>query len=329
VKLFTYMLSLLGRPFAIATLAFLLLVPILTTAPKRPPREVNMDRASKKLTPEEERVILHGDTEAPWSGRFVHHKQEGYYTCRNCDAALFRSSAKFDSGYGWPSFDQAIAGAVRQQADPDGMRTEIVCAACGGHLGHVFLNEGFTPLNTRHCVNSISMDFVPAERVQRAVFAAGCFWGVEYLLQRVPGVLETTVGYSGGRVRNPTYHQVCTTDTGHAEAVEVRFDPQKVSYEQLVKRFFELHDPAQENRQGPDVGPQYRSEIFYLDEEQRETAARLIEYLKNRGTNVATRLSPFAEFWKAEDYHQDYYNRGGGTPYCHFVMPRFPSDPDS
>lgn len=173
------------------------------------------------------------------------------------------------------------------------------------------------------------MDFVPAKRVQRAVFAAGCFWGVEYYFQKIPGVLETTVGYTGGRVQNPTYYQVCTKNSGHAEAVEVRFDPERVSFEDLTKRFFEMHDPTQVDRQGPDVGPQYRSEVFYLNQEQKETAERLIGHLKGLGLNVATRLTPFEEFWKAEDYHQDYYNRGGGTPYCHFITPRFDPDPES
>lgn len=316
----------LGRPIVITAMVFLLLATLLATAPERPRREVNVNRPTHTLTPDEERVILHGDTERPWSGRFVNHKADGYYTCRQCDAALFRSDDKFDSNCGWPSFDREIPGAVKRRPDPDGMRTEVVCAACGGHLGHVFEGEGFTPRNTRHCVNSISMDFVSAERVQRAVFAAGCFWGVEYHFQNIPGVLETMVGYTGGKIQNPTYHQVCTTDSGHAEAVEVRFDPEKVSFEELAKRFFELHDPTQVGRQGPDVGSQYRSEIFYLNEEQKETAQRLMRYLQNQGLNVVTRLTPFEEFWKAEDYHQDYYNRGGGAPYCHFITPRFPPD---
>jgi len=137
------------------------------------------------------------------------------------------------------------------------------------------------------------------------------------------------VGYSGGDSQNPTYHQVCTTDSGHAEAVEVRFDPEKISYETLVKRFFELHDPTQVDRQGPDVGRQYRSEIFYLDDGQKAVAEKLIEYLKKKGLAVATRLTQLEKFWKAEEYHQDYYNRGGGTPYCHAITPRFPPDPES
>lgn len=324
-----YISSFLRRPFGISVLAFLLLVPLLTTAPERAIREGDVNRPVNELTPEEEQVILHGDTERPWTGRFVSHKADGYYTCRHCDAALFRSDDKFDSHCGWPSFDLSLPGAVKRRPDPDGMRTEIVCAACGGHLGHVFEGEGFTPRNTRHCVNSISMDFIPAKRIQSAVFAAGCFWGVEYHLQRLPGVLETTVGYSGGDRKNPTYHQVCTTDSGHAEAVEVRFDPEKISYETLVKRFFELHDPTQVDRQGPDVGRQYRSEIFYRDDEQKKVAETLIAYLKEKGMDVATRLTPLKTFWKAEDYHQDYYNRGGGTPYCHVITPRFPPDPES
>ena len=321
--------SFLVRPGFISVFVFLLLVPLLTTAPDRPREEKKMDMKTNELNPMEKTVILQGETEAPWTGRFVNHSKEGFYTCRNCDKPLFRSEDKFDSHCGWPSFDRAIPDALKRKPDPDGMRTEIVCNACGGHLGHVFEGEGFTPRNTRHCVNSISMDFVPVEQVERAVFAAGCFWGVEYHFQRVRGVLETTVGYTGGNSRNPTYHEVSSTQSGHAEAVEVRFDPRKVSYEELVKLFFELHDPTQVNRQGPDVGKQYRSEIYFTSEEQKKTATRLMRVLEKSGLNVATRLSQAGQFWNAEDYHQDYYNRGGGTPYCHVITPRFPTEPET
>jgi len=167
------------------------------------------------------------------------------------------------------------------------------------------------------------MNFIPAEKTQRAIFASGCFWGTEYHFQKARGVLQTTVGYTGGTAEKPTYKEVCSGTTGHAEAVEVIFDQEKISYEELAKLFFEIHDPTQVNRQGPDIGEQYRSEIFYLDDQQKETAIKLIEQLKTKGFNVATKVTKASAFWNAEDYHQDYYMKKNGSPYCHIYTKRF------
>jgi peptide methionine sulfoxide reductase msrA/msrB len=281
-----------------------------------------------KLTFEEEQIILHKGTERPYTGEYVNHKEKGTYTCKRCDAPLYYSADKFDSNCGWPSFDDEIDGAVTRVPDADGRRTEIVCTNCGGHLGHVFLGEGFTDKDTRHCVNSISMNFVPEDqnqdsKTEKAIFAGGCFWGVEYYMEKHPGVLSVTSGYTGGKTKNPTYEEVCYKNTGHIEAVEIVFDPSKTTFEELAKLFFEIHDPTQVDRQGPDIGIQYRSEVFYVNKEQKEITEKLIQMLEDKGYNVATKLSKAETFWPAEDYHQDYYTRKGTLPYCHGYMKRF------
>lgn len=278
-----------------------------------------------RLTPEEESVIIRKGTESPFSGEYNRHFRKGAYLCRQCDAILYLSEHKFKSGCGWPSFDDEVTGAVRRIPDADGLRTEIVCADCGGHLGHVFTGEGLTHRNVRHCVNSISLRFEPEDRMntKRAVFAGGCFWGVQYYMQKQPGVLKTTVGYTGGYKDDPCYSEVCAKKTGHIEAVEIIFEPSKVSYEDITKLFFEIHDPTQIDRQGPDVGEQYRSVVFYTDEEQKTTAERLIEILERKGLDVATKVVRAEKFWKGEDHHQDYYRKKGTLPYCHGYTKRF------
>lgn len=279
----------------------------------------------KELTADEKQVILHKGTERPFTGKYYDFKAKGTYVCKQCGAALYRSEDKFDSRCGWPSFDDEIEGAVKRVPDVDGLRTEIVCARCGAHLGHVFTGEGFTAKNTRHCVNSISMEFVPAAEVKldTAIFAGGCFWGVEYYMKKARGVLAVESGYTGGTVEDPSYEEVCEGGTGHVEAVRVLFDKSKTDYETLAKLFFELHDPTQVNRQGPDYGEQYRSEVFYNSPEQKAIAERLIRQLKEKGYEVATVLAPASTFWVAEDYHQNYYERKGTLPYCHGYTKRF------
>ncbi len=272
-----------------------------------------------------EKDILEGKgTEPPFSGVYWDSKAEGSYFCRRCHSPLYRSCDKFDSSCGWPSFDDEIAGAVSRQTDSDGRRTEILCTRCGGHLGHVFQGEGFTPKNTRHCVNSLSMRFVPSRgETGRALFAGGCFWGLESLLQKQKGVIETCVGYTGGHSNYPSYQDVCTHESGHVEAVEVLYDPSVVSYRELAMLFFEIHDPCQTDGQGPDRGSQYLSKIFYENESQKETGEELIALLRARGYEAATVLEPASAFWPGENYHQDYYKKNGKTPYCHAYTKRF------
>lgn len=271
------------------------------------------------LNDAEQAVIIDKGTERAFTGKYYDNYQAGLYLCRQCNAPLYRADDKFKSGCGWPSFDDALPGAIKQVKDPDGRRIEIVCSKCGGHLGHIFSGEKMTPKDNRHCVNSISMKFVPAtsEQYGRAVFGGGCFWGVEYYLQQQPGVLMTSVGYSGGTTEYPTYREVCSGKTGHTEVVEVIFDPTVTSFTKLAKYFFEIHNPTQLNRQGLDVGEQYRSVVFCANEAQRKAAEKIIVDLKKQGIKVVTKVLPAARFWPAEDYHQNYYRKKGGVPYCH------------
>ncbi len=303
-----------------------------------------------KLTPEEERVIVNKGTEAPFTGKYYQLKDNGVYHCKRCDAPLYQSTDKFDSGCGWPSFDDKIEGAVKEIPDADGRRTEIVCAKCDAHLGHVFRGERLTDKNTRHCVNSISLNFASADdetlmqqvakkeaatetvtkseskaehKTSKAYFAGGCFWGTEYFLEKAEGVIKARVGYMGGHVDNPSYEQVCSGTTGHAEAVEVEYDPSKTDFEALARLFFEIHDPDQVNRQGPDIGPQYRSVVFFANEEQKKTTEKLIGLLRDKGHTVATEVVKADKFWPAENYHQDYYDHNGKKPYCHAYEEKF------
>lgn len=265
-------------------------------------------------------VIDDKGTEYPFTGEYDELDQPGTYLCRRCGLALFRSQTKFHSGCGWPSFDEEIKDAVLRKPDVDGSRTEILCSRCNAHLGHVFQGERFTGKNTRHCVNSASLDFVSDLNIldtEEIILAAGCFWGVEYYLKKLPGVIKTEVGYTGGRTLNPTYEDVCSGRTGHFEAIRVVFDPTKISLENLLKYFFEIHDPAQTNGQGPDLGEQYLSRIFYYDDQQKIIALKVVNELKQLSYVVATKVLPVSPFWRAENYHQDYYTKTGKQPYCH------------
>jgi peptide methionine sulfoxide reductase msrA/msrB len=279
------------------------------------------------LSKQESYVINNKGTEAPFKGKYTNTTESGTYICKKCGEALYYSSSKFQSDCGWPSFDDEIKGAVNRFPDPDGIRTEIECANCGAHLGHVFTGEHLTSKDIRHCVNSVSLDLVPAHlapgRYGTAIFAGGCFWGVDYYMKKAPGVVAVISGYTGGHVPNPTYKQVCTGLTGHAEAVKIFYDPKKTDYDKLLKLFLEIHDPTQVGGQGPDIGDQYRSEIFYLNEDQKKIAETDLGILRSKGYNVATIVQAASEFYPAEDYHQDYYFKNGKLPYCHAYTKRF------
>lgn len=316
----------LRASFTVLAGALLLSVLACPQSRTEPPRESAPSEVTgsgwQTLTAEERHVVEACGTERPFSGKWLKHGGKGTYTCTRCGAPLFSSDTKFDSGTGWPSFDRGLEGAVREVRDSDGRRVEIRCARCDGHLGHVFRGEGYTSQDTRHCTNSLSLDFAAGPR-EEAFFAGGCFWGVEHLLEDVPGVLNAESGYMGGHAQRPTYRQVTSGSTGHAEAVRILFDPTVVSYEALAKLFFEIHDPTQVDRQGPDVGNQYRSAVFVTGPKQGKITRRLIDVLEKSGLDVATKVAPAGVFWPAEAYHQDYYDRKGTEPYCHARTKRF------
>lgn len=274
-----------------------------------------------ELSAQESYVIDNKGTEKPFSGKYNDFYKEGTYLCKKCNTPLYKSEDKFSSGCGWPSFDDEIKGAVKRVPDPDGRRVEIVCANCGGHLGHVFEGEGFSEKNTRHCVNSISLKFEDKEKCCEehafAYFAAGCFWGVEHHFENFRGVHSAVSGYMGGHYDNPNYQAVCTGMTGHLETVRVEFDECIVSFKELAQHFFEIHDFTQDNGQGPDIGSQYLSAIFYLDDKQKQASLEVIDELQDKGYKVATSLYEASKFYEAEEYHQDYYAKTGKTPYCH------------
>lgn len=288
---------------------------------------VKTDAEWKKiLTPEQFRVTRTKGTEAPFSGSCATGRAGGIYRCVCCGTDLFAVRAKFESGTGWPSFGEPVSDLnilSREDTSLGMRRTEVACTRCGAHLGHVF-DDGPRPTCLRYCTNAAALVFTPVTKPPRlpehALFAAGCFWGVEAVFRGCKGVIAVTVGYSGGTHSNPTYEDVCTGKTGHAETARIEYDPSVVSYRELLDAFWKMHDPTTLNRQGPDAGTQYRSAIFYYTDDQRRAAEASKQTLAATGPfkdAIVTEITPAGPFYPAEEYHQRYFEKHGGGAACH------------
>lgn len=280
------------------------------------------------LTPKERNVIQDKGTEPPFTGEYDDFFRDGLYLCRRCGAPLYEAKDKFDAHCGWPAFDDEIPGAIRRTIDTDGQRTEIACAQCGAHLGHVFTGELLTSKGTRHCVNSLSMFFIPRRFEEGeepfAVFGGGCFWCTEAIFKELRGVLYVTPGYGGGKTPNPTYEEVSTGQTGHAEVVKIGYDPSIMAHSDLLRIFFATHDPTTPDRQGHDTGTQYRSIILYKTLEQQDEALKVIGSLEQEKAfagKIVTEIKPLYRFYEAEAYHHDYFAKHQeDNPYCQAVI---------
>ncbi len=287
----------------------------------------------KILSPDQYYVLRQKGTEKPFTGKLLLNREKGVYKCGACGNELFTDDMKFDSECGWPSFDKEIAGGKIKTIEDNSLgmqRTEINCGRCGSHLGHLF-NDGPTKTGLRYCVNSLSLEFVNTKDHQKGIaktidtvtLGGGCYWCVEAIYQQLDGVVKVESGFSGGHVANPSYEEVCSGTTGHAEVVQISYDNTKTSLEEILKVFFSVHDPTTLNRQGEDMGTQYRSVIFYRTQQQQQQAKDIIEALNKEhiyNNPIVTKEVAFDHFYKAADNHQNYYSKNKQQPYCRLVI---------
>ena len=266
----------------------------------------------KNLSKEEKLILKEKGTEPPFSGKYNDFYDAGVFVCRACKAPLYESNTKFDSGCGWPSFDDEINGAIVRYDDLSlgRRRTEICCAKCDGHLGHVFHGEKITKKNTRHCVNSLSIQFKSYKNLQKATLGGGCFWTIQHSYNNTNGVYLTQCGYMGGNTKNPSYEEVCSGIPNHAEVVELYFDDLVISYEKILDIFWQIHNPTTINKQGNDVGTQYRSIIFYESDQQKKLACDSMKKHQTKITKkIVTQITARHKFYRAEEYHQNYFEK--------------------
>lgn len=324
-----------------------LLIPLVHASEPQKYKKPAVENLKKKLTPEQFDVTQKNSTEKPFQNRYWNHKEVGIYVDVVTGEPLFSSEDKYDSGTGWPSFKKPIDKSMIQTKQDNSLftedRVEVRSKHGDSHLGHVF-KDGPGPDGNRFCINSASLRFVPLDKMEQegykeylslfkgvsklktdyalATLAGGCFWGVEELIRKLAGVIETEVGYTGGKADSPIYEVVKKGQTGHAEAIQIKFDPKKISYEEILNYFFRLHDPTTLNRQGNDIGTQYRSAIFYHDDEQKKIAEKVKDRVDKSGkwkSKVVTEIVPASKFYPAEGYHQDYLQKNPGGYTCHFL----------
>jgi peptide methionine sulfoxide reductase msrA/msrB len=326
-------------------------------------KKPSVEALKSKLDDLQFKVTQQCGTEPPFRNAYWDNHKPGIYVDIISGEPLFSSLDKFDSGTGWPSFTKPIAGTniVEKSDTAYGMeRVEARSKKADSHLGHVFPDGPKQAGGMRYCINSAALQFVPVENMEKegygqylepfvkaglvkastqatsgndpkaaaktevATFAGGCFWGMEEILRKIPGVISTRVGYTGGTTKNPTYKQVCTGTTGHAEALEITFDPTKTSYEKMLSVFFRMHDPTTLNQQHNDIGTQYRSAIFYHDDEQKKVAEAVKDKFNRSGRfkkPIVTEITKAGPFYEAEDYHQKYLEKNPGGYNCHYLQP--------